>query len=316
MSTGLIEYMRLNSLINGLALPVAVLLIVALVVGICLSVFNLINSEDGSIEEPISTNTQNAYSVNDIIDAEIFGSVNDADTTTVERLENTTLNLTLVGIVFDETEPSESFARIAQGSQRAKRFQAGDRIAGVANLSEVLRDRVILERMGKRELLAFEREHEIFELVEYESPLTPVMPDGGNYVDQSELNSENEPEQATTEEGSSDLDNEEDSDSEPNQMEELLNSYQDRLEDDPAGILDEWGLTPISEEAAEGYLIDANLATTLGLQNGDIVKSVNGVAVGLVNEDFSNVRDTLTESSVELEIQRGNETISFEINVE
>ncbi|MYF02419.1 MAG: hypothetical protein F4227_05480 [Gammaproteobacteria bacterium] len=73
-------------------------------------------------------------------------------------------------------------------------------------------------------------------------------------------------------------------------------------------------MSPVAEESAAGYRVEAVMAERLGLLAGDILLSVNGHSVGNVEEDVARLEDHLEADSLELEIQREDTKITITYN--
>ncbi len=89
----------------------------------------------------------------------------------------------------------------------------------------------------------------------------------------------------------------------------VVQSYRDRLQQDPAGTLNSLGVAPVSSSGAQGYRVDSlasspYLAQT-GLQAGDVVLSVNGRPVGDIQQDQAEIDNIVAQGSARLEVQRG-----------
>lgn len=309
--------MQLNSTLNALAVPLRVLIVVAVLGVIVYSFYDLLSpsSEDTS-DQPDELVQQPTVNVRDIIRAELFGSAEEDDTFDYDSIAETTLNLTLKAIVYNEGTPDQSIARISQGTQRPERYRLGDRIAGVANVDEIRRDRIILQRSGNRELLAFDTSYEIFESVEVLEPPSPAPAPSG-YIDPRELNGDEAVESAPSDSDTEGNGNGDDvSTTQSNKARDLYETYKEKLEEDPNAVLEEWGMEPVSSTSAEGYQINEDLASKLGLRKGDILKSVNGKQVGNVEQDLANLIQDLDASSATLSVQRGEETIKLEIQLD
>ncbi len=88
-----------------------------------------------------------------------------------------------------------------------------------------------------------------------------------------------------------------------------MQSYRDRLQQDPTGTLNSLGVAPVSTSGAQGYRVD-NLAGSpylaqTGLQAGDVVLSVNGRPVGDIQSDQAEIDNIVAQGSARLEVQRG-----------
>ena len=310
--------MNLNAILNSIALPVRILIVVAVLVGIVYSVYDLMSPMETSPTATPTTSYQPTVRVDDISRVNLFGSDEQPDDTKVEELATTTLNLTLISVVFDEMNPDMSWARISQGTQKPKKFSHGDRIAGVANLSEVLRDRVILERLGQRELLAFDSEYDYFETRELILPVDSATEYSGDsgFIHQQMLNNDQPNEGNSSDqdgEGSNSSGQDPSVEGQVKGTRELIESYRQRLEENPQQFLKEVGLTPVSEDTASGYKVNENLAKQLGLREGDILTSINGETLGDIESDLPRVLSQMKSSSAKLQVKRGEETISIEI---
>jgi general secretion pathway protein C len=310
--------MNLNAILNSIAMPVRILIVVAVLVGIVYSVYDLVSPLETTPTDPVTRSSQPTVRVDDIARVNLFGSEEQPEEINIEQLATTTLNLTLVSVVFDEANPDMSWARIAQGSQKPKKFTHGDRIAGVANLSEVLRDRVILERLGQRELLAFDSEYDYFEPRELVLPLDSATEYSGDsgFIHQQVL-VDDKPDEGSSSHptgGGSDTMEQDPSDkARVRGSRELIESYREKLEENPQQFLQEMGLTPVSQDKASGYRVNESLAKQLGLRKGDILTSINGETLGDIESDLPRVLSQLNSSSAKLQVRRGEETISIEI---
>ena len=310
--------MNLNAILNSVAMPVRILVVVAVLVGIVYSVYDLMSPIETSPTAAVNTSYQPTVRVDDIARVNLFGSEEQPEEINIEQLATTTLNLTLVSVVFDETNPDMSWARIAQGTQKPKKFTHGDRIAGVANLSEVLRDRVILERLGQRELLAFDSEYDYFEPRELVLPVDSATEysDSSGFIHQQMLNNDQPNEESSSDQsrgGSDTMDQEQSDAGTVEGTRELIKSFRERLEEDPEQFLQEVGLTPVSQDTASGYRVNESLAKRLGLREGDILTSINGETIGDIKSDLPRVLEQMNSSSAKLQVKRGDETISIEI---
>lgn len=316
--------MNLNAILNRVAMPVRILVVVAVLVGIVYSIYDLMSPIETSPTTTVTTTYQPTVRVDDIARVDLFGSEDQGEEIDVETLAATTLNLTLISVVFDETNPDLSWARIAQGTQRPKKFTHGDRIAGVANLSEVLRDRVILERLGQRELLAFDSDFDYFESREIVLPVDPAesasdFSGTSGFIHQQMLNNDQPDEKNPSDQSNSESETteQEQSNAAPVQgTRELIESYKQRLEEDPKQFLQEIGLTPVSQDKASGYRVNESLAKQLGLRKGDILTSVNGEVLGDIESDLPRVLSQMNSTSAKLQVKRGDEIINIEIPID
>ncbi len=239
-----------------------------------------------------------APDINAVAARDLFGSAESspqevpADTPTVQ----TRLPLELLA-VFVADQADQSAAIISQRGRPGLLYGVGDDVPGSATLVEVHDDHVVLRRAGVRESLRFPELSEIL-AARARSP----MPDDFD----AQMN-----DQMVEEFASGDVGQEEfaDGGEGPESAEEFVEAYRDQLEEDPAGALEELGVEPVSEGAAEGYrvgdLAQSPYLSQTGLQPGDVILSVNGRPVGDLDQDRLELDNVLAQGSARLEVQRG-----------
>lgn len=231
-----------------------------------------------------SSQTTASVDLGDILKANLFGRApDDEQARTLQPTEETRLPLTLQG-VFVAEPASDSAAIIARKGQAGRLYAIGDELPGNATLRAVQAEQVILLRTGQHETLTF-REGETFRRVRLPPPNdsapSPARPAG------RETGQERPPENA----------------------EELVERYRERLNDNPEQLLEELAMAPVSRGEASGYRV-GNLAkapylSQTGLLAGDLILSVNGRPVGDVQNDRSSLSNLLASGSVRIEVQRG-----------
>jgi type II secretory pathway component PulC len=90
----------------------------------------------------------------------------------------------------------------------------------------------------------------------------------------------------------------------------FVDEYRDRINTDPAGLLNEIGISAVSEGEASGYRLSDTLPSAqmlqAGLQEGDLVLSVNGTPVGDVRSDAALIDQAMNDGRVRVEIQRAD----------
>ncbi len=284
--------------IDKLMIPVRVLIVLALAYSIAMTILFMFfgsnqDSDTDSGTVPPHQPMTPAITPADITSANLFGSLPEE---LEAPLKETTLNLKLQGVFFNESNPAESSAVIVDRSNgKSTLYRTGERVGGVAEVSEIQSDRVILTRAGQRELLTFDPPADpIFELVRESSQIfTPDGTDG--FLPQSALAS---------------------ADDESSWLGQFYRNFGERLVNAPEEVFDEWGITPVSQNSAEGYHVSSVLAERtggLGLRSGDIVTSVNGHQVGDIAQDLSEFRRNLNTEELELEIQRGETTLKISL---
>jgi general secretion pathway protein C len=243
-------------------------------------------------------------SVADIIARNLFGKANaDAGTPVVYDAPETRLRLTLEG-VFQAEAPEESAAIIAEQGKPGELFLVGGKMPGNATLTEVHADRIVLRRGTVFETLRFSDEPSMLTANSHDEP--PPLPDvGDGMANEAAPEPSDENNEAPAETPPSTVT----PTSSANPLSSVVQSYRDRLQQDPTGTLNALGVAPVSASGAQGYRVD-NLAGSpylaqTGLQAGDVVLSVNGRPVGDIQSDQAEIDNIVAQGSARLEVQRG-----------
>lgn len=253
-----------------------------------------------------------AVDVNAILSANLFGTADDTGTVaepTAAPAVATQLPLELLG-VFVADDPDNSAAIIAQRGRPGMLYSVGETLPGNATLVEVNPNHVVLRRAGMRETLHFPTTSE--SLAARAAPTTDF---GGD--DAAMLPSEDDPYGGSPEAFADEYDDgtaggppDESMEGIPEDMQQMVEDYQHRIEEDPNQAMEELGVEPVSEGAAEGYrvgdLAQSPYLSQTGLQPGDIILSVNGRPVGDLQQDRMELANVLAQGSARLEVQRGD----------
>jgi general secretion pathway protein C len=103
----------------------------------------------------------------------------------------------------------------------------------------------------------------------------------------------------------------------------LLRQYRDALINQPQSLMNLVNATPVTEKGSgklKGYRIrpgkDRKLLGRFGLKSGDVVTSVNGVALDNPIKALEIMRDLSTATSVTLDVERNGVTESFAFQVD
>ena len=217
----------------------------------------------------------------------------------------TTLALELLG-VFEATDPQQSSAVIAEQRQDGEVYQVGQNVPGNAVLAKVFADRVVLQRGSTFETLKFPESPDAVNLSH--NAFAGGDDTTGEGIDVQALQQEAveaaeaelaapaaEPPQALN--GAARSGN-------------AVESYSNRFKVDPNRVLTELGVQAIASGSANGYRIgsasNAPGFAQVGLQPGDVVLTVNGQAVGNVQNDRQQIDSIRSQGSARLEVQRGN----------
>ncbi|MYD45902.1 MAG: hypothetical protein F4W92_06080 [Gammaproteobacteria bacterium] len=291
--------MKVPAAIDHLIIPIRVLILIGLGYAIYLAVLFFVFEEDDdetdaddlrefSMPSPVSAGT--------IIRANLFGELPKEEVEHV--IEETNLNLKLIGISYNAADPSLSRAYIVGRSKaKAQRKGVGERVDGV-EVSDIFEDHVLLQRGGRKESLYVEQREQLIESVP-ETTFVPELPDlPEGLITQADLAGSESTEETT-------------SNSPEGWIRQYYDTYHERIEKEPDEVLTEMGISPVAEESAAGYRLHEAMAERLGLRTGDILVSVNGHSVGNVQDDLAQFANQLDAESLKLEIQRGETKITL-----
>lgn len=227
--------------------------------------------------------------LSELADSHLFGAppaTQKRQSTVPTDAPKTRLNLRLTGILAIGGE-GQGVAIIAQGNNQEV-YTTGADLPGDATLKYVHRDRVILSRAGRFEMLALSREDQ--NLIEGESGIQAASPDASpvNGFDQDAGSAETDQSLIPRDE---------------------LTQMREDLRNNPQRLADLIQFTPImSEDGIRGFRIQPRDAgkdyfQRAGLEKGDIVTAINDISVsdmeqmnGLVNQ-----LDTLNELRLQVE---------------
>lgn len=290
----------MNDLAAKLALPARWLMVAAIAYTLAQSVLYFVSppasQSEHRAEAQRATQARASVDVNAILASNLFGAA-DRSAPAAEQTPTvaTRLPLELLG-VFVADKADNSAAIISQRGRQGLLYTIGDDVPGNATLAEVQADHVILRRAGVRETLHFPSPAEsIAARSRFDTAPLQVEDD---YVDEYiDTETYDEPYEDGAEDSAADS------------AEAAVSEYRERLEADPAGALEELGVSPVSDGAAEGYrigdLAQSPYLSQTGLQPGDVILSVNGRPVGDLDQDRLELDNVLAEGSARLEIQRG-----------
>ena len=253
------------------------------------------------VRRTTSSRTLEAIGIDKIARLNLFGRADvDAGSQSVGRSDapETSLRLELVGI-FQADEPEGSSAIISEQGRPAELYGIGDRIPGNAELVEVYTDRVVLRRGGIYETLRFDDER-------------LIHPDTIDEISQREPGSQINDAFGTTDQSGQQnaFGTNDQSAQQPRTVREFVDTYRERIQNDPQMTLNSLGLKPVSTTEAKGYklgkLADSPYLSQTGLQAGDVILSVNGRPVGNAGQDRLEIDNIIAQGSARLEVQRGS----------
>ncbi len=291
--------MKVPAAIDHLIIPIRVIIFLGLAYAIYLAVlFFVFGSGDDETDANSAPDfpMPSAVSVGTIIRANLFGELPKEEVEQV--IEETTLNLKLLGISFNEADPALSRAYIVGRTKaRAVRCAVGTRVDGV-EITDIFEDHVLLQRAGRKESLYVEQREQFITPVE-ETTFVPEIPKlAEGLITQAELAGSEDTEESTTT-------------SPEGWVRRYYDTHREQIENEPKKVLTEMGLSPVAEESAAGYRLEVVMADRLGLSAGDILLAVNGHSVGNVEEDLARLEDHLEADSLELEVQREDTKITL-----
>jgi len=211
-----------------------------------------------------------------------------------ENLRDTRLSLELIG-VFVATVPDESHALIAQKGRDPESYAPGDRLPGNARLVDVYWNRVVISRAGQHELIRFEHDTGSIQRIDGRigGGAAPIVePQAAAVVGSARPQPARNAEQA-------------------------VSRYREAFEDNPEQALADAGvaLAPDRDGYVVGALADLPELSHAGLQAGDRILSVNGLAVGDPSTDRLKIEDFLANGAARLEIQRGDRRFVVTVSV-
>lgn len=293
----------------------SIMLVILMSLSVASTVLFFVKNLDTVAAGPVNSDTAKAGPVQgdriDISDLNLFGHAKQAEPASVDAPE-TNLNLELQG-VFTANNPARSTAIIAESNKHGKLYRIGDRLPGNAILKAVYDDHILIERGGRLEKLMFsnaktattafgQRHGGNFGV--YKAPAQSQY--GG--LSPSRLQAlrqrieERRREIAAQRANQANL-------SPGATIRDYVQHFHQEIESHPRQVLNQLGVSPVTSGQADGYRIGANVPQQMlaqaGLQQGDIILSVNGTPVGNVANDKSLVNQVIASGRARVEIQRG-----------
>jgi len=239
----------------------------------------------------------------DLSSLNLFGRVQETATPKVVDAPETKLNLELQGVFTSKNEKT-STAIVAEKNKAGELFQIGDRLPGNAVLSAVYDDHILIRRGSRTEKLMFSDSSlrsGASSLNRHPNSQTNVKPVSSRLqqvrerIAQRNRNPGN-PAGPSRAPGSS--------------LRNYMDRNRDKIQQDPLAVLAELGVSPVSEGNASGYKVSGAVSQTslmqAGLQQDDIILSVNGKAVGDVMNDRAFIDQAMASKRVRVEVQRGS----------
>ena len=246
----------------------------------------------------------------DLSSLNLFGKVKkSAAATQVVDAPETKLNLELQG-VFTSANKASSTAIVAEKNKAGALFHVGDRLPGNAVLSAVNDDHILIRRGSRTEKLMFSDPHtgsgatigskrtssnQRTSSQTGNKPASNKLEQVRERIAQRNRNSRT-PTNPSRSPGSS--------------LRDYMSDNRDKIQQDPGAVLADIGVSPVSDGDASGYKVSGEVSQTslmrAGLQQGDVILSVNGRAVGNVMNDRSFIDQAMASKRVRVEVQRGS----------
>ncbi|MFY9178494.1 MAG: type II secretion system protein N [Venatoribacter sp.] len=197
----------------------------------------------------------------------------------------TRLRLQLLGVT-KSTDDRSSSAIIAETGKAGEFYRIGERVQGGTKLAGVYENRVILDTNGKLETLKFDEESIAGVTAAAAPNPAPASNPALRNLPPRRGSLQNRLQRASS----------------PTEFVSMISAD---VDSDPNGLLNEIGLEVTGD--GQGYRVGANsMLRALQLQPGDIVLSVNGQMLGDPQSDQQLFHEISKESSVRVEVQRGN----------
>lgn len=208
----------------------------------------------------------------------------------ITEAPDTRLNLKLRGLLAS-SDPEAARAIIADGKGKEEAYKVGQNLPGNAILREIYADRVILEYRGRLEALRLPKESSSSVVVQKGAARQTSRP-------------------GVTQAGTAD-------------NAALLRQYREALINEPQSLMNLVNASPVTDKSSgklKGYRIrpgkDRKLLGQFGLKSGDVVTSVNGVALNNPIKALEIMRDLSTATSVTLDVERNGVVQSFAFQVD
>ena len=288
--------MDIHKLLNHRALQVAALVGVALGFMATLwwtFLFFTVGPDPLPVEATVEPSTRGVpdIPIERIVAMNLFGEPARDAAPRTEKLSETKLSLVLHG-VFVADQADASTALISQRNNNPKLYAISDRLPGNARLEEVYRDRVVVSRGGVRENLSFKRGDPIIHPGTAARRSNTERAGSSSRLQSSPSKAQRSPRSL---------------------IERTLAKHRDEIDRNPRKFIESLGLT--SSERG-GYLLGTFADNDAGLEPGDRLLSLNGKPVGNPEQDRHELERILAGRSVEVQIQRGEQRITFSLSLD
>jgi len=229
------------------------------------------------------------------------------------KAPETKLNLELQG-VFTSEMPEHASAIVAQTGKDGILYFPGDRLPGNAILSAIFDDHILLKRGNGFESLKFS--DDAFRSGSADDSYDSASDDQTDGATEGLSRRAMRKRAEMLRREAQDEEDEPQPDPEPpvtlespsSSLSDFVTKNRKRIDEDPASLLSELGLSSVTTGESEGYQLSGELPEAIlrrsGLQRGDTVLSVNGQPVGDVMQDAALIDAAMAEGQVRVEVQR------------
>lgn len=233
-----------------------------------------------------------------IANLHVFGHATREQPVRLLNAPETHLNLTLHGVY--ATGDERALAIIASGGSNEKLYRVGDVIAGGPTLKAVYRDRVILESNLRMETLRMPKGESRGMNISVNYGLAPGA--ANDFGDLAARYAYNQNTYGVANDAASDVD---------------LGRLRQEILQNPGRLGDMLAATPVSDNGRfMGYRLssrgDTQLFSKLGLQDGDIVTSVNGIAIDRPDKGLLVLQDLVKADQVSVTLLRNGTEMTLE----
>ncbi len=236
----------------------------------------------------------------DLVNLDLFGRQQTGEVPQNVEAPETKLNLELQG-VFTADNEKNSTAIIAQKNKTGELFHIGDKVSGNAILAAVYDDHILIRRGTRMEKLMFSDSSLRISGSSYNRPNVANPPTT------SRLQRVNE---RLAQRRANRLSAARPSEAPGSSLRNYVQANRDEISQNPQEVLSQLGVSPVAEGEAKGYKLGGSVSQTslmkAGLQQGDVILSVNGRPVGDVMNDSAMIDQAMSGKRVRVEVQRGS----------
>ncbi len=241
----------------------------------------------------------------------LFGAFQAEQAVIEQDVPETSLNLEPQG-VFTAEDPKGSTAIVAQRGQSGQLYGVGDRLPGNASLEAVFPSYILIKRGSRTEKLAFDDPSIGQGFARQQASNTTTGNEqagsarGGSANAQNSINRlDGIRERIARRSETIASERNAQSQATPQDMRKAISNLQSRLAEDPATVLKELGVSSSGSGYKIGNQIPKAMLQQTGLQEGDVILSVNGQSASNVAGNQSLMNQVMQSERARVEVQRG-----------